>query len=87
MRFVEEKTAGRLLLGAGTLYGALNSLAEKGWIAPCSTQSNRKKKFLITPQGKAVVQKELSRLQKLVVLAEEITEDAQNPPERKERAE
>ena len=26
MQFIEEKTGGRLSLGAGTLYGALNSL-------------------------------------------------------------
>lgn len=32
MQFVEEKTAGRLTLGAGTLYGAMTSLEEKGWI-------------------------------------------------------
>ena len=34
MQFVEERTGGRLVLGAGTLYGALNALQEKGWIAP-----------------------------------------------------
>ena len=34
MQFVEEKTQGRLALGAGTLYGALTSLQKKGWIAP-----------------------------------------------------
>lgn len=33
MQFIEEKTGGRLVLGAGTLYGALNTLADKGWIA------------------------------------------------------
>ena len=32
MQFIEEKTGGRLSLGAGTLYGALNSLQEKKWI-------------------------------------------------------
>ena len=32
MQFVEEKTGGRLSLGAGTLYGALNSLQDKKWI-------------------------------------------------------
>ena len=32
MQFIEEKTGGRLSLGAGTLYGALNSLQEKIWI-------------------------------------------------------
>ena len=26
MKFVEEKTQGRLVLGAGTLYGAINAL-------------------------------------------------------------
>lgn len=31
MRFVEEKADGRLSLGVGTLYGALNTLEEKGW--------------------------------------------------------
>jgi len=31
---VEEKTNGRLSLGAGTLYGALNSLQDKKWIEP-----------------------------------------------------
>ena len=34
MQFIEEKTGGRLVLGAGTLYGALNPLAVNGWIAP-----------------------------------------------------
>ena len=29
MQFIEEKTGGRLSLGAGTLYGALNSLQER----------------------------------------------------------
>ena len=29
MQFIEEKTGGRLSLGAGTLYGALNSLDRK----------------------------------------------------------
>ena len=29
MQFIEEKTGGRLSLGAGTLYGALNSMQEK----------------------------------------------------------
>ena len=33
MQFIEEKTGGRLALGAGTLYGALNALQKKGRIA------------------------------------------------------
>ena len=29
MQFIENETKGRLILGAGTLYGALNTLQEK----------------------------------------------------------
>ena len=43
MQFIEEKTDGRLSLGAGTLYGALNSLQEKGWIACCGDNKGRKR--------------------------------------------
>ena len=32
MQFVEEKTNSRLILGAGTLYGAINTLVDKKWI-------------------------------------------------------
>ena len=69
MQFIEEKTAGRLSLGAGTLYGALNSLQEKGWIVPCEESEGRKKEYLITSQGKGIAEKELVRLNELVRVA------------------
>lgn len=69
MQFIEEKTAGRLSLGAGTLYGALNSLQEKGWIVPCGENEGRKKEYLITSQGKGIAEKELVRLNELVRVA------------------
>ncbi len=72
MQFIEEKTGGRLSLGAGTLYGALNSLLEKGWIAPYGDSGDRKKEYLITLQGKKVAEKELARLRELVTIAKEI---------------
>lgn len=69
MQFIEEKTGGRLSLGAGTLYGALNSLQEKGWIEPCGDSDGRKKEYLITAQGKEIAEKELARLHELVSAA------------------
>lgn len=72
MQFIEEKTGGRLSLGAGTLYGALNSLQEKGWIKPCGDNEGRKKEYLITAQGKEIAEKELNRLHELVGVAAEI---------------
>lgn len=69
MQFIEEKTKGRLLLGAGTLYGALTSLEKKGWITPYGGQEKRKKEYCIPPQGKEIAEKELARLHELVNIA------------------
>lgn len=69
MQFIEEKTGGRLLLGAGTLYGALTALQEKGWIEPCGDCGRRKKEYRITAQGKEIAEKELARLRELVRVA------------------
>lgn len=72
MQFIEDKTGGRLSLGAGTLYGALNSLQEKGWIEPCPDGKDRKKEYLITALGKEIAEKELERLNDLINVAEGI---------------
>lgn len=42
MQFVEEKTNGRLILGAGTLYGAINTLIDKKWIQLVSEEKKKK---------------------------------------------
>lgn len=70
MQFVEQKTGGRLTLGAGTLYGALTSLEKKGWIAPCGGTGGRKKEYTITPQGRTAAETELLRLKALTQIAE-----------------
>ncbi len=65
---VLEMTAGRLNLGPGTLYGAINSMLEKGWIRLYSEdkESRKKKEYLITGQGEEIFCKEVERLQELV---------------------
>lgn len=75
MQFVEERTGGRLILGAGSLYGALRTLEQRGWIAPAGDGNGRKKEFLITPMGRAAVDTELKRLVRLVEIAREITKE------------
>lgn len=72
MQFVADRTGGRLVLGAGTLYGALNTLEEKGWIAPLGTSGGRKKEYQITPLGREAAEKELARLRELTHTAAEI---------------
>ena len=75
MQFIEEKTNGRLVLGAGTLYGAITSLEEKGWIKLYGNTDGRKKEYLITKAGKDVCDKEILRLKELVKVAENIMEE------------
>lgn len=70
---IMQKTAalskGRLILSAGTLYGALSNLLEKGWIIPCGESSGaegRRKQYRITEEGRLALIAELDRLQELV---------------------
>ena len=54
-------------LGAGTLYGAISTLLEKGWIKPINDQKDsRKKEYVITETGKSVVNLEIKRLEELI---------------------
>ena len=64
----EEMTGGRVRLGPGTLYGAISSLLEKGWIVLYSADlgSRKKKEYVITNQGREVFSAELRRLRELV---------------------
>ena len=64
---VEELSGGRVKLAAGTLYGALNSLVDKGWIdALPENPESRKKEYVITNHGLTVLKEELARLSELV---------------------
>ena len=64
---VGELSHGRVKLAAGTLYGALNSLVEKGWIdALPENPESRKKEYVITESGRTVLKEELARLSELV---------------------
>lgn len=44
MQQTEQLSGGRVHLAAGTLYGALTSLCEKGWIRPLPAESGSRKK-------------------------------------------
>ena len=51
---VERLTSGRVVLGAGTLYGAIQTLQKKTWIEIYSvdTTSRKKKEYVITALGR-----------------------------------
>ncbi len=69
-RFTIEETGGRVRLGAGTLYGAIDTLVKKKWIAPLEDEGyTRRKQYVITGLGKQIVERELSRLNEVMELA------------------
>ncbi len=72
MQFVENETQGRLNLGAGSLYGAIDTLSKKGWITPVDDGTGRKKEYVITEAGKEIAEAELIRLNQLTLTASRI---------------
>jgi DNA-binding PadR family transcriptional regulator len=74
---VGELSKGRIKLAPGTLYGALNSLVDKGWIdALPENPESRKKEYVITTSGKAVLKEEIERLAELVANGKKFMEEA-----------
>jgi DNA-binding PadR family transcriptional regulator len=71
MRRVEELSGGAVHMGPGTLYGTLNRLVETGLIEETTGQrprddSERRRYYQLTANGRAVAIDELTRLQTLV---------------------
>ncbi len=67
MQKAEQMSGGRVRLAAGTLYGALNALCDKGWIIQLPVESgSRKKEYKLTEKGLQVLKNELERLRRLV---------------------
>ena len=73
MQQTESLSAGRVRLAAGTLYGALGALCERGWIEPVAAPADsRKKEYRLTGAGRAALRGELARLRQLVRNGEDI---------------
>ena len=74
MQRTEELSGGRVRLAAGTLYGALSSMSEKGWIQLLPGESGgRKKEYCLTAQGLLALKNELDRLKDLEALTDDDT--------------
>ena len=78
MQTADRLSGGRVRLAAGTLYGALSALCEKGWIHPLpAAQESRKKEYQLTALGLSVLRGELARLKSLVENGEAILKEEQ----------
>lgn len=72
MQNVQQLSGGRVRLAAGTLYGALSTLCERGWIVAVG-EDERRKEYGLTPAGREAVRVELARLKELVANGERLT--------------
>ncbi|MGX4599978.1 PadR family transcriptional regulator [Faecalimicrobium sp. JNUCC 81] len=73
MQYITEVSNNRVNLGAGTLYGALNTLVEKKWIKSVSTETrSRKKEYIITKDGIETLKEEMRRLEELLQTGKDI---------------
>lgn len=73
MQEVEKLSRGRVRLAAGTLYGALNAMCDKGWIQQLPVETgSRKKNYQITDLGLSVLEHEVERLRELVTNGDRI---------------
>lgn len=67
MKDIAEMTNNRVNLGAGTLYGALDTLQKKKWIRQLDNNpQDRKIEYIITDTGKKYFELELIRLEELL---------------------
>lgn len=75
MKDIAEMTNGRVNIGAGSLYGALDTLQKKGWIKALDEHPrDRKIEYIITETGKQFLEKELIRLEEMLQNAKEMKE-------------
>ncbi len=73
MQQTEALSRGRVRLAPGTLYGALTSMTEKGWIVQLPVEDgSRRKEYRLTERGRSVLEQELRRLKELVTNGEAI---------------
>lgn len=73
MQRAESLSGGRVRLAAGTLYGALTTLCDKGWILQLpAPDDSRRKDYKLTELGMKVLKNEVARLRELADNGEKI---------------
>lgn len=68
MEKIKQMSHGKVILAAGTLYGALDNLNKHGWIEPVVGETSRRKVYKITDQGNKILKIEQQRLQHILSL-------------------
>ena len=71
MKQVEQDSQGRILLGPGTLYGAIKRMLQSQLIEEISGDHPRRKYYRLTGQGREALSSELERYRDVLALAKQ----------------
>lgn len=66
MQKVEELSGGEVRMAAGTLYGAIENLMKLKYIQPVKSDDSRRKVYVITEQGRAILRYDYERMQHML---------------------
>lgn len=71
---IRDRTAGRVNMGPGTLYGAIKRLVEREWIQevpapPGEDVDERRRFYTLTPDGRSAALTETNRMAELLDIA------------------
>lgn len=69
MKQVEKDSQGKVLLGPGTLYGAIKRMLEEKLLVAVDTNYARRKYYKLTEKGRSTFMSELERYNQAVELA------------------
>lgn len=70
MKKIEELSDNKVKIAAGTMYGALENLSKQKLIELVESTDPRRKVYMITDEGKAVLTHEVERLKRLISIYE-----------------
>ncbi|WP_024620311.1 PadR family transcriptional regulator [Metaclostridioides mangenotii] len=72
MQKIEDLSDGDVRMAAGTLYGAIENLLKLKYIEPVPSEDKRRKVYVITEKGKAILKLDLKRIKHMVDVSEEL---------------
>ena len=70
MQEIEMRSGGKLRMRAGTLYGCIHRMLERGWVVELP-EDERRRYYRLTPFGRKVAKAEAGRLAEMLKQARE----------------
>ncbi len=72
MQKIEALSGGEVRLAAGTLYGAIQNLLKQGFIEPVASDDPNRKVYVMTQDGRKLLNLDYKRMQKLIQVTKEV---------------